>query len=379
MQVVPQERIKILLLAEYGLLNGGERSCLAVLSRLIGREIEVCAALPCPSPFAQRLEQIGCKVFPLAIHNDDGQKLDQAYIRDQIAGLVTNTNPHIVHANSLSMARTLGPINVTENAKKLGHIRDIIKLSRKAIEDVNQLDLIVAVSNATSNFHVDQGIDPSKIVTVYNGIDPRQFVPNTDFMEEFSFAPGTKLFIAIGQISLRKGFDTLLLAFLNHANAVPDTQLLIAGARNSHKQESIDFEKNLHHLVETSNHQSRVRFLGTRSDIPGILPQCFALVHCARQEPLGRVLLESCAAGLPVIATKVGGTPEIFKHDQEHGAILVEPDDIEQIATAMTELAKNPQLVMRYGELNRNIALDRFNLHDAANNILAIYRQMISQ
>ena len=59
----------------------------------------------------------------------------------------------------------------------VGYLRDIIKLSKKAIEDVNQLDRIVAVSQATKDFHANQGMDGSRITTIHNGVDLDLFKP----------------------------------------------------------------------------------------------------------------------------------------------------------------------------------------------------------
>ena len=371
--------MKVLLLGEYGVLNGGERSCLAMITNLAGKQIDVSAAVPCPSPFADNLAKLNCNVLPLKLRNNSGQKLQQAEIRAQVKEIVSVSRPDIVHANSLSMSRTLGPLTLGMQTKKLGHLRDIIKLSRQMINDLNQLDLMVAVSNATRDFHVAQGIDPMKIVTVYNGVDTEQFRPNNScshIREQFNLNNDQCVFISIGQIGLRKGFDTLIKAFLDHANLIDNTYLLIVGERNSQKQESIEFEKSLHRQVESSRHANRIRFVGPRNDVPDLLSACDCLVHCARQEPLGRVLLESCASGIPAIATNVGGTGEIFQKSKPHGAILVESDNVQQISQAISKLARDTAIATEFGKRNRQIAEERFDAKYAANELLAIYKKL---
>ena len=371
--------MKVLLLGEYGVLNGGERSCLAMVRRLAGKQIDFSAAVPCPSPFADNLGKLNCKLLPLKLRTNSGQKLQQAEIRAQVNEIVSVSRPDIVHANSLSMSRTLGPLTLGMHIKKLGHFRDIIKLSRQMISDLNQLDSIIAVSNATRDFHVDQGIDPMKIATVYNGVDTQQFESSVNAVQirnEFNLKNDDWLFVFIGQIGLRKGVDTLINAFLDHSQRIGNTHLLIVGQRNSQKQESIEFESALHHEVCNSRHANRIHFAGTRNDVPDLLSACNGLVHCARQEPLGRVLLESCAAGIPVIATNVGGTSEIFEESKPHGAILVEPDNVMQISTAISELAHNPAIASEFGARNRQIAIARFDADHAARNLLDIYREL---
>ena len=84
------------------------------------------------------------------------------------------------------------------------------------------------------------------------------------------------------------------------------------GTRTSTKQEAIDFEVALHARTRLARLHGRVHFLGTRSDIPRLFGEVTVLIHAARQEPLGRVMLEAAASGVPVVATDVGGTREIF-------------------------------------------------------------------
>ncbi len=111
---------------------------------------------------------------------------------------------------------------------------------------------------------------------------------------------------------MRKGVDSLLDAFFKIAQEIPTAELAIVGQRYSQKQEAVDYEKRLILQVENSLFSKRISWLGIRNDIPNLMRQSTILIHPARQEPLGRVLLESAASGLPMIATDVGGTSEIL-------------------------------------------------------------------
>ena len=87
---------------------------------------------------------------------------------------------------------------------------------------------------------------------------------------------------------------------------------LIVGERTSNKDESRNFESGLRSTAAQPPLAGRVHFLGSIADVPRLMTECVLLVHAARQEPLGRVLLEAAASGLAVVATDVGGTREIF-------------------------------------------------------------------
>ena len=167
----------ILVVGEYGVLNGGERSFLTVAKQLIARGWNYVAAVPSGSSFEMALQEIGVRNVGLTTHAEDGTRYSQNELRDQIAGLAEDVRPCLLHANSLSMSRLVGPLDL--NVPSVGYLRDILKLSKKATADINQNDLIIAVSNATAQWHVTAGLDADRVVTIYNGVDSSVFRPLT--------------------------------------------------------------------------------------------------------------------------------------------------------------------------------------------------------
>ena len=109
--------------------------------------------------------------------------------------------------------------------------------------------------------------------------------------------------LCVGQIGIRKGVDTVLQSFLGLAGADPSLQLVLVGARHSQKQEAIEYERKLKTDSEASSFSDRIHWLGRMDDIPRLMNEAILLLHGARQEPLGRVLLESASSGLPLVAT----------------------------------------------------------------------------
>ena len=120
----------------------------------------------------------------------------------------------------------------------------------------------------------------------------------------------------------------------------------------------------------------RVHFLGTRNDVPQLLPECALLVHAARQEPLGRVLLEAAACGLAVVATDVGGTREIFPTEAD-GAVLVPADDPVAIADAVTALLGDDARRAALGRAGRRRAEAAFDVHSAAARLIDLYQSVL--
>ena len=103
-----------------------------------------------------------------------------------------------------------------------------------------------------------------------------------------------------------------------------------------------------------------------------ILNEADLVVHTARQEPLGRVLLEAASCGRPIVATEVGGTAEILT-DQVSG-LLVRPDDLEALAAAIRRMLTDGEFRARLGRQARTSAVQRFELTTAAARMSAFWK-----
>ena len=332
--------MRLLILCEYPTLLGGERSMLATLPAVRAAGFDVLVAGPPGGPLPDALAGKSVSYQAWQTHDPYGARLPLENLRRNLADLLRRLRPALVHANSLSTTRIAGPVAHESGIPSIGHLRDIAKLGPRAIEDINRHRRLLAVSRATCEFHVTQGIDATKCAVVYNGVDLDLFCPRpvTGYLhDELRIPPTSRLVACIGQLGLRKGTEVVLSAALQIAADVPDVHWLIVGERTSNKQESIEFEALLHSVAAEGLLSGRVHFLGSRTDIQQLLSECVLLVHAARQEPLGRVLLEAAASGLAVVATDVGGTREIFPRQQD-GAILVPPDDREALASTVRDL-----------------------------------------
>jgi glycosyltransferase involved in cell wall biosynthesis len=151
---------------------------------------------------------------------------------------------------------------------------------------------------------------------------------------------------------------------------------LIIGERHSQKAEAIAYEASLHAAMAAADLASRFHFLGTLQSVADVLPELALLVHPARQEPLGRVLLEAAATGVPIVATDVGGTREIFPNSTM--ARLVEANDDEALAAAMIELIESPLVRERLSLAARRRMEKRFDIRQAAEALVQHYSAMAS-
>jgi glycosyltransferase involved in cell wall biosynthesis len=236
------------------------------------------------------------------------------------------------------------------------------------------------VSHATREFHLNQGIDAEKCFVCYNGVDLRKFQPRapTGYLhQELRISASARLIATIGQLGPRKGTDVVLQAAFQIAAKASDVHWLIVGERTSNKDESRDFERKLEATSHVPPLRDRVHFLRSRNDIARLLNECTLLVHGARQEPLGRVLLEAAATGVAVVATDVGGTREIFPTELD-GAILVPPDDERALAEAVLGVLEVKPRRESLARAARRRAEDSFDLRDAAQRLIDQYEAVLT-
>jgi len=371
---------RVLILCEYPTLLGGERSMLATLPTIRAAGFDVYVAAPTGGELADELRRADVSYVPWRVQDASGERLPLDRLREDVAGLVRDVQPHLLHANSLSMSRIVGPVAAQCGMRSIGHLRDIVTLSRQAVEDVNAIERLLAVSDATRRFHMAQGIVGKKCVVLHNGVDLEQFLPRepTGYLHEALNLPAESQLIAmIGQLGLRKGTDVALRAAARIAAEAPNAHWLIVGERTSNKSESREFTRALQATAHSPPLTGRVHFMGSRNDVPGLLNECILLVHAARQEPLGRLLLEAAASGVAVVATDVGGTREIFRTELD-GATLVSPDDEHALAEAMLTLLQNEGRRQSLARAARRRAEEAFDIRDAANRLVVQYEEVLS-
>lgn len=372
---------KILIASEYGSVNGGENSFLTLVDGLQQCGWNFKAAVPQRSHFANRLRQSQVEVVDFCMQDASGVKKSQLKIREEFETLFTSIGCDLVHCNSLSTSRICGPVCRSLAIPSLGYLRDILKLSKTAVNDLNQIARLIAVSQATKQWHCERGLDASRTFVVYNGVDSTVFSPEEYPTTRYSaeppdFAPPHPKFLFVGQIGIRKGVDTLIDAFLRIAPKIPTAELAIVGQRYSQKQEAIDYEQRLRQQVDDSPYGNRISWLGIHDDIPNLMRQSTILIHPARQEPLGRVLLESAASGLPMIATNVGGTPEILS-SPELNELLVPTESPAVIAEKILELSTSTLKLKAIGRQLRTMAMAKFSVETCVENIDRHYRGLL--
>ncbi|MCA9042309.1 MAG: glycosyltransferase family 4 protein [Planctomycetaceae bacterium] len=369
---------RILICFEYTTLNGGEHSLLAALRLLKRKDLQFITAAPPEGRLFEALQALNLPIYPLQLRDKSGRKRSSEEINTELRSLIEQVQPDLVHANSLAMGRHLGRIAGDIHQPLTAHLRDIIRLSDQAIEDLNQLDRLIAVSDATAYYHEKQGLSANKIIALNNGVDTELFQPRPPIGKlkfELGLKPESFLIANIGQICLRKGQNVVAEAVSRLIESFPELHLLFVGERYSQKQESIDYEKRLHQVFDEAGHAEHVHFLGYREDIPFILNEVDLLVHTAHQEPFGRVLLEAAASGCPIVATTVGGTISII--EPNYSGMLLPPGDPDLLEYALQELIPDAQRRNEFSEAARESVAGRYSISYSAAGLYDIWKELL--
>ena len=369
---MPSDSHRVAILCEFGTVNGGEHSLLALIPAIRDRGWDPVVVAPAVGELAEVLAARKIEHVDFSVNDNRDNAVER------LEELLGKCGAGLLHANSLSMSRLSGRLARRTGRPTTGHLRDILNLSNAALEDINTNRRLLAVSHATRDHHVAAGLDPDRTRVVYNGIDPAQFRnpvrPSGWLKRELNITRPGLLVAPIGQIGLRKALDVLAEA----ANRVEtEIDYLIIGERLSQKAESVVFEDAVFARFEDSAPSGRIHRLGYRRDIPELLAEIDVLVHPARQEPLGRVLLEAAAAGRAILATDVGGTGEILTDGRT--SILVPADDPAALADELARLAANPNLRTRLGTAAGEQVAERFPINAAAEGLVTAWRETLAE
>lgn len=203
--------------------------------------------------------------------------------------------------------------------------------------------LVAANSAAAASQLCREGVAPAKIRVIANGVD----------CDRYSAAPRKRpirRIVTVANLREEKGHDTLIVAASLVAERHPDIEIALVG--DGPLRASLVRQVNLRGL------RGRVRFLGERNDIPAQLAAADLFVLPSRTEASPNALIEAMAAGLPVVASRVGGIPELI----ESGAngVLVTPDDPPALAAAIGNVIDHPSFAAALGRAARVTAERRY-------------------
>ena len=381
--------IKVLYVNHTSHVSGAERSLLDLL-RGLPPEIEPTVACPA-GDLADRLRRGGFRV--VAIDGIDASlRLHPVWTTRAVAEMIRtavrlrsigrHAGADLVHANSIraGLLTTLaawlgGPPTVV-------HLRDRLPIGRVSNATMRILARGSAgiVANST---HTLGGIDrfPSRAIrrVIHSPVDIDRFRPGAidrdAIRARLDLTDAWPVLGVIGQLTPWKGQDDAIRTAALLRRDFPRLRLLLVGsAKFVHAQTRHDnhaYEAGLRRLVDELGMRTHVRFLGEREDIPDILGALDLSLVPSWDEPFGRVVGEALAAGVPVVATSVGGPCEIV-NDGVNG-LLLPPRQPSTWATAISALLADPSRLEAMGVAGPIFAGSALSLEQHVRKVMELY------
>jgi glycosyltransferase involved in cell wall biosynthesis/CelD/BcsL family acetyltransferase involved in cellulose biosynthesis len=231
-------------------------------------------------------------------------------------------------------------------------------------------DVFIAVSNEDQRRMVEvERIDPSNLMVLPNGIPARAASGSAGALrDELGLAPDDPLIGTVAVLRPQKALDVLVRAARKLVDEFPRLHVAIAG-------EGPERER-LEPLIAELGLGEHVHLLGMRTDVPDVLAGLDVAVSSSAFEGSPLAILEYMQAGLPVVATRVGGVPDIVANEET--GVLVEPGDADALAAAIAGLLRDPDKAAAMGRGGRERQQHEFDLDLMVRRLEGIYERLLA-
>src|SRR5512133_14859 len=291
--------------------------------------------------------------------------------------------PHVMTSHSLEPLRPW-------KAEQLGGGYALSSFCERT--SIEHADAVIAVSTAMKNDIVSsyESVNPEKVHVIYNGIDPDEIRPDpaTNHIEECGIDPNLPYVVFVGRITRQKGIVHLLEAARHF---VPNTQLVLCAGEPDTPELGREVELLVDELRATRGHVIWLARMLSRGELSQVLSHARVFVCPSVYEPFGIVNLEAMSCGVAVVASHVGGIPEIVVPKETGTLVPFESDGspfgtpkyretyARDLASAINELIENPGLAKQYGENGRQRVIDVFSWAAIAEKTAQLYAQLLGR
>lgn len=352
--------------------RGGEQQTLYLLQGLSKRGITSDLICQPDSPMAQRAGKSGLNVIPVVMHGE-GDLVAAGRIRSFVRKKNYDVvHSHTSHAHTLAFAATLGL-----KIKRLVSRRVDFSIFRHGFLHLSVVkyrfmaDYFIAISQKIKDVLVEDGIAAERIFVIHSAIDPQRFssASSDHLRSEFNLTGDEQVVINVAHLAGHKGQQHLVRAVPAVVEKIPNVRFFIIG-----KGELLD---DLKRLAVSLGLKRQLVFTGFREDVGAFYNLADLFVMSSVQEGLGTAVLDALAAGIPVVAARAGGIPEIIR-DGETGR-LVEPADPPALANGIVELLTHTERAQKMAIRGLKIVHQRFSIDAMVEKYLQVYQRILKE
>ncbi len=355
-------------------LGGGEIQLLTLLRGLPATEVRpwvVCAEGSALHGELESLSTVRAIPVRFALHSLPllirklARQLEGVQVL-QGTGFLTNVVSRRIGARTRGTVVNL--VQVVPGAERVEGGRRIVSFVRSVVDRFTRhdVDRFVAVSRAVESALTTGGVPKTKIEIIPNGVDVseiRRAAQSHPAEKQWGEGPRVGF---VGRLERIKGCETFVRTVPLVAKTHPDATFIVAGAGSN--------ESALRKLADQLGVSHRVQFAGFVSSVPSLLATLDVLVVPSLSDASSLVATEALALGIPVVASRVGGIPDIVVNEET--GLLVEPGDEAAIAHAVERILRDPQLGQRLRAAGAAHVERRFTDERMVNEYLRIYREL---
>jgi glycosyltransferase involved in cell wall biosynthesis len=364
-----RRRVRVVEILATGTNGGAQEHAFSLMSRLDKSRYEVSAVSLTPGSAVRKLQREGFSVLVI-------DEADDAIAVGALTAHLADIRPDVIHTHMYraDIVGTKAAIALGNAGHRRPYIVSTVHSSRvRSASDrgtiralTPEMDQLIAVSKAIERKIADEHRDGAPVRLIYNGVDLDRYdhqEPCCTLRDDYGMEPGSQIVGVIARLEPEKGHQTLIDAWPIVLRDVPDAYLLIVGEGSERGA--------LERRAAARRVAHRVVFTGRRDDVPAVTAALDVAVLPSRREAQGLSILEAMALSRPVVASDVGGIPEMI--DDGVTGLLVPHDNPPALAGAIVRLLTDHAFADTIARAGHDLVHDRFCIELMVKAIEEIY------
>ena len=365
---------RVLLVNPWSSCHGGTSMVLLdMVTHLDRKRFDPLVLCPEPGELPERLADLG---VPVALHSITALAKETllrfAFELVWYRGYLRRQRINLIHFNGAKWRASVAAAARICGIPYVAHVHNRTCSARDNFS-WRWAERVIPVSDAAGKSFYADAVFRHKTETVYNGVDLSRFdIAGRNNRHEID-AGDRPVVGFVGHIVPGKGLHTLIEAMRMVVETCPTAILVVVGCAI---REGSDYEQQCRQLVNDRNLGSQSVFVGFRQDIPAWMRTFDVFVLPTLSEMCPKVIIEAMAAGRPVVASAVGGVPEIVSRPEL--GTLVPPDEPKATAQAILRYLTDPELAGKVGQAAAKHVHDHFGVQSMVRRIESIYDEVLA-
>ena len=363
---------RILYLHGITMIGGAETDLLRLIGGLNRNQFHPYVACPSHGPLVEELQSLHIPICGIEL---PAWRKFTDISRNPIAvgalvRLIRKNQIDLVHVNDFWWNPIAWLASKLTGRRCVVHIRQHIQPAKVKQYWLNKADMLIAVSQGIRRIALDAGVKSDRILVAYSGINiPKGFHKSDHMKSRYGLESDHPVIGIVAHLLPHKGYEYLIQAFGQVKKALPKSHLLIVGDGNS------SYRSELTSHIERLGLERAITFVGFQRMVLEYISAFDVFVLPSLYEAFGIALLEAMAMEKPIVASRVGGIPEIVL-DGISG-ILVPPRDSDALASALLRLLQDEKVRREMGRAGRQRVETHFTRDGMVNVIQDIYAGLL--